>query len=137
MSQALNDEIMGKLGDREIGELATALGTSPEQAMDTVRGSAVPTMVEEVEAAEPPEAEGPPLTGVALVAGGMLGGVAIEKLLRRKLDPMAAKISQKTGIPHAQVRSALAVLTPIVVGVVSRQMKKRSPVKGEVHRDGT
>ncbi|MEO5877524.1 MAG: DUF937 domain-containing protein [Streptosporangiaceae bacterium] len=126
MSQSLNDEIMGKLGDRTMAEIASALGTTTDRARETVR-AALPGMVDEVEAAVQgaPRPTGMSPKGVALVAGGaMISGAILDRLLKRRPDPASAGIAQRTGISHTQVKSALAILTPIVLSVVNTQLRK-------------
>ncbi|GAA3234393.1 DUF937 domain-containing protein [Actinocorallia longicatena] len=125
MSDKLDDQIMGRLGDRQLGEIATLLGTDTETARSTVR-TALPSIIEEIQVQEPPRQT---VKGAAAVAGGgMIGGAVLTKAL----DPLARKLAQKTGLPHAQIKSVLAVLAPIAISVVGSQMRKRKAVPGKV-----
>jgi hypothetical protein len=122
MSDKLDKEIMGRLGDRQLGEIATLLGTDAETARATVK-TALPSIVDGLQAAPEPD---PSLKGVATVAGGgLIGGAVINKAL----DPVTRKIAQRTGIPHAQIKSIVAVVAPIAASVISAQLRKRKAAK--------
>ncbi|WBB59215.1 DUF937 domain-containing protein [Streptomyces sp. WMMC500] len=123
---------------RVVGETVAALtGSLAEEAASPHGAHEVEQALDEAQEAVPAgpgvrRVKGSPaLAGAVPFSGGALGGGMLATIVGRTSMPVARAVSQRTGIPMAQVSRALKILTPIAMAAVSRAAQNR-----EVRADG-
>lgn len=119
---------------RVVGETVAALTGSLAQEASSAHGAhEVEQALDEAQGAAPagagvgvrPVKGTSALAGAMPYAGGGLGGGMLATIIGRTSMPVARAVSQRTGIPMAQVSRALKILTPIAMTAVSRTAKNR------------
>lgn len=125
---------------RVVGETVAALtGSLAEEASSPHGAHEVEQALDEVQGAAPagaaagarPVKGSSGLVGAAPFAGGALGCGMLATIVGRTSMPVARAVSQRTGIPMAQVSRALKILTPVAMAAVSRAARNR-----DVRADG-
>ncbi|MFW6693598.1 DUF937 domain-containing protein [Streptomyces sp. MAR4 CNX-425] len=117
---------------RVVGETVAALtGSLAEEAASAHGAHEVEQALDEAQEAAPAGAGVRPVKGASALAGarpfagGGLGGGMLATIIGRTSMPVARAVSQRTGIPMAQVSRALKILTPVAMAAVSRTAKNR------------
>ncbi|WP_078898227.1 DUF937 domain-containing protein [Streptomyces sp. CNQ-509] len=104
-------------------EAATPHGAHEvEQALDEAQGA---TPAGAAAGARPAKGATAP-AGAGTFAGSALGGGMLATIVGRTSMPVARAVSQRTGIPMAQVSRALKILTPVAMAAVSRAARSRN-----------
>ncbi|MEO3763294.1 DUF937 domain-containing protein [Streptomyces sp. B8F3] len=104
-------------------EAATPHGAHEvEQALDEAQGAALAGTAAATRQARGAAA----LTGAGTFAGNALGCGMLATIVGRTSMPVARAVSQRTGIPMAQVSRALKILTPVAMAAVSRAAQNRN-----------
>ncbi|WP_407565052.1 DUF937 domain-containing protein [Streptomyces sp. 184] len=124
---------------RVVGETVAALtGSLAEEAATPHGAHEVEQALDEAQGAAPAgagvaarPAKGSALVGAVPFAGSALGGGMLATIVGRTSMPVARAVSQRTGIPMAQVSRALKILTPVAMHAVSRAAQNR-----EIRADG-
>lgn len=119
---------------RIVGETVAALtGSLAEEASSPHGAHEVEQALDEAQGAAPagaaagvrPVKSTSALAGVVPFASGALGGGMLATIIGRTSMPVARAVSQRTGIPMAQVSRAMKILTPIAMTAVSRTARNR------------
>lgn len=120
---------------RVVGETVAALtGSLAEEASSPHGAHEVEQALDEAQGAAPagagagvrPVKGSSGLVGAAPFTGGAFGGGMLATIVGRTSMPVARAVSQRTGIPMAQVSRALKILTPVAMTAVSRTAKNRN-----------
>lgn len=118
--ESTQKDVLNKLGDDGIHEVAALLDTDAEGAQKFVGETVAAT--EEVPV--PQEEEPPQLTGVATLGGGLAGGLA-GGALGKMSGPVANAVAKRTGLPPATVKRGVELLLPLVLAALAKRAGSR------------
>ena len=134
------DDVRQQLGPDTIQQLSSALGADPETTSHAV-SAALPALLGGLaqNATKPDGAaaldsalndhDGSVLDNLGgLLGGGAFGGIGgkiLGHILGSKRAPVEEKVSKASGLDAAQVAQLLAMLAPIIMGVLGRMKRNK------------
>ncbi|MEO8379364.1 MAG: DUF937 domain-containing protein [Acidobacteriota bacterium] len=138
-THSILDSIQQQLGPSTIQQMSSALGADPASTSSAI-SAALPALLGGLSrnASQPEGAASldqalgahdgsilDNLGGLLGGGGGGIGGAILGHIFGRKRDAVEAGVSRSSGLDAAQVAQLLAMLAPIVMGVLGRMKREK------------